>query len=171
MTENIKHILTGQYEAALAMMKFRIEACPAEYWEDKVATDTFREIAYHALFFYDYYLSPNDEGFKLISLNVLGGDEREPVVSQGLSKAETLEYVMHIRGKILDSLSAETTESLNGPGFPTLFKNPPISRLELHLYNIRHLQHHIGQLSTYLRKISDEHNLSLELKWVGTGWR
>src|ERR1700686_3300452 len=119
MTENIKHILAGQYEAALAMMKFRIEACPVEYWEGKVATDTFREIAYHALFFYDYYLSPNDESFSLNALNVLGGDEREPVVSPGLSKADTLEYVMHCRRKILDSLAGETTESLNGSGFPS----------------------------------------------------
>ena len=36
----------------------------------------------------------------------------------------------------------------------------PMSKLELHFYNIRHLQHHIGQLDDRLRVKAD----------IGIGW-
>jgi hypothetical protein len=36
-TDNFKQILTGQFEAALCMLKNCIEACPEEHWEGMIA--------------------------------------------------------------------------------------------------------------------------------------
>lgn len=172
MSEFLIKILTGQFEAVLAMMKLRIEACPDKYWEGKISEATFRQDAYHALFFFYYYLSSHEDKFVMTELHKKGGDEREPVISQGLSKDDTLEFIKLCHKRIHESLSQETEESLEGnSGFPSIFRKYPLTRAELHIYNIRHLQHHMAQLSIYLRKISDENNLSLELPWVGTGWR
>ncbi|HYM19746.1 MAG TPA: DinB family protein [Candidatus Kapabacteria bacterium] len=168
MTEYFKQILLGQYEASLAMMKQRIEACPPEHWEGKVGADTFRQITYHALFCLDLYLSSNYDTFVFHDLYQKGGDEREDQVSPGLSKDDTLVVVERCHGKILESLASETQESLQGESGFSWRKEP---RAELHIYNIRHFQHHVGQLSTYLRKVSDEHNLSLKLPWFGSGWK
>lgn len=168
MIEYLKQILTGQCEAVLAMMKQRIEVCPPEYWEGKIGESTFREDAYHALFFFDYYLSQNEEAFVLRDLHRKGGDEREPVISAGLSKEDTLSLVEICRQKIHESLALETDESLEGPSGFSWWK---ITRGELHIHNIRHIQHHTAQLSNYLRRVSDEHGLSLKLPWIGTGWR
>jgi hypothetical protein len=41
----------------------------------------------------------------------------------------------------------------------------------LHIYNIRHVQHHSGQLSAYLRRIGAGINDPKALPWIGTGWR
>jgi hypothetical protein len=77
---------------------------------------------------------------------------------------ETLAYLAACRQKLLETIGSETPESLQGAsGFSRL----PFSRGELHLYNIRHVQHHTGQLSAYLRRIVEDG----ERWWVKTGWR
>src|SRR4051812_42739310 len=108
MLEFYKQILTGQFEAALAMLNQCISACPREHWEGKIANDTFRYVAYHTLFFADFYLSPSEEAFQLRELHSRGGDERGEAASPGLSKQETLDYVPVCRQKLLDALAAET---------------------------------------------------------------
>jgi hypothetical protein len=141
-----------------------LRQCPEEHWDGKIANDTFRQVAYHALFYVDVYTSPSESAFTLRELHARGGDERTPAVSAGLSKEESLAYLAICRQKAIDSIAAETAESLQGPsGFSWL----PFSRGELHVYNIRHMQHHTGQLSAYLRRIVT----ATESWWVRTGWR
>jgi hypothetical protein len=165
MIEYVKTILTGQFEASLCMLKECVQKCPHEHWEGKIANDTFRQVAYHTLFFVDLYLSPNEEAFKLRDLHHRGGDERSSSYpSTGLTKDETLSYVAICRQKALETLACETAESLQrASGFQRL----PFSRGELHLYNLRHVQHHTGQLSAYLRRIVEDG----ERWWVKSGWR
>lgn len=167
MIDYLKKILTGQFEASLAMLNQCIQACPPDHWEGRIANQTFRQIAYHALFFVDLYLSPAEDAFQLRDVHTLGGDEREPVPSTGLSRDETLSYLAVCRQKALEVLTSETPESLERPsGYSWL----PFSRGELHLYNLRHVQHHAGQLSVYLRRIDNVPDPKA-LRWVKTGWR
>ena len=41
----------------------------------------------------------------------------------------------------------------------------PTGRAEPHLYNLRHVKHHAGQLSTSLRRIG------VDTAWARSGWR
>jgi hypothetical protein len=164
----MRQILIGQFEASLAMLNACIAACPEEHWEGKIANGTFRWVAYHTLFFVDLYLSPSEEAFELRELHQRGGDEREPVASAGLSKEETLAYVALCRQKVLDILGGETRDSLEGPSG---FSWRKFSRGELHIYNIRHVQHHAGQLSAFLRRVDESCRDRGALPWVATGWR
>jgi hypothetical protein len=168
MIEYVRQILTGQFEAALAMLHQCIEACPPEHWEGTIANATFRWVAYHALFFTDLYLSPNEGTFELRELHHRGGDERQPVAAPGLSKDETLAYVPLCRQKIFASLVTETEESLAGPSGFSWYK---ITRGEMHLVNIRHIQHHTGQLSAYLRRVDEQFKDRKTLRWIGSGWQ
>src|SRR5207248_377901 len=126
---------------------------------------TFRQVSYHTLFWTDCYLSSSESTFELRDLHREGGDERasaEP--SAGLSQEQTLTHVDFCRRKLLSALAAETAESLQGAcGFSRL----QFSRGELHLYNLRHVQHHAGQLSAYLRRVVEDG----EWWWVKSGWR
>src|SRR5262245_30518179 len=168
MIDYVRHILTGQFEAALAMLNQCRRACPPEYWEGKIANSSFRYIAYHTLFFLDFYLSPNEDAFVLRDLHHRGGDERGEEESIGLSQDDTLAYVPICRQKMLAALAAETRESLEGPSG---FSYRRISRGELHVYNIRHVQHHVGQLSDYLRRVDAKLSDRKTLPWIGSGWR
>ena len=165
MSEHVRAILTGQLEAALCMLKECVQKCPPEHWEGKIANDTFRQVAYHTLFWLDLYLSPGEDAFTLRDLHERGGDDRsDSAPSTGLSREETLAYVGICRQMIRKTLASETPESLQRPsGFAWL----PFSRAETHLYNLRHLQHHAGQLSAYLRRVVEDG----ERWWVKTGWR
>src|SRR5207244_2511582 len=165
MLEYIKTILRGQFEAALCMLNQCVEACPPQHWEGKIANGTFRWVAYHTLFFVDLYLSTED-AFTLRDVHERGGDEREPVLSPGLSKDETLSYLKVCRHRMLETLASETPGSLQGPSG---FSWKPISRGELHIQNLRHVQHHTAQLSAYLRRVDKELSDRSALPWVGSG--
>jgi hypothetical protein len=71
-------------------------------------------------------------------------------------------YVEHCREKASTAIAAETADSLAAPcGFP----RKSFSRAELHVYSIRHIQHHAAQLSLRLRL---DHQI--DIPWVRTGW-
>jgi hypothetical protein len=167
MTDYLKQIITSQFEAALCMLHYAIAACPPEYWEGKIANESFRYVAYHTLFFVDLYLS-TEADFQLRELHRRGGDERGDQASPGLSKEETLQYVNICRQKMLATIAAETTESLPGPSG---FSYRKITRGELHIYNLRHVQHHAGAMMSYLRRVDPSLSEQKLLPWIGAGWR
>jgi hypothetical protein len=167
MIDYLKQTLTAQFEAALCMLNQCIAACPPEHWDAKIGNGPFRWVVYHTLFFTDLYLSPSNETFEFRELHHRVGDEREPQPCLGLEQADALEYVAVCREKALTAVAAETPESLAGPSG---FSWYPISRGEFHINNIRHIQHHTGQLSAYLRKVNDELADRKALRWIGSGW-
>jgi hypothetical protein len=151
MIEYVRATLISQYEAALSMLNQCVAACPAEHWDAKIGNGPFRWVVYHTLFFTDLYLTTSNEEFELRDLHRRVGDEREDRACLGLEHVEALEYATVCRAKIPVTLSIETPELLAGPSG---FSWYPISRGELHLVNIRHIQHHAGQLSAFLRKVN-----------------
>jgi len=168
MVELIKQALLGEYEASLCMVKLCVQCCKPEFWEGKIASDTFRQVSYHTLFFADLYLSTTEATFELRDLHQRGGDERGKTASPGLSVDETVAYAAICRQKAIDILAAETSESLQGwSGFSWR----KCSRAELHIYNIRHIQHHVGAMSAYLRRVDDSLKDPKAVPWVGHGWR
>ncbi len=61
------------------------------------------------------------------------------------------------------SLAKETDDTLRGENGFSWHK---ISRGELHVYNIRHIQHHAAQLSLRLRL-----NADIDIPWVSHAWK
>jgi hypothetical protein len=167
MIDYFRTIVTGQYEAALCMLHHCIATCPDEHWEAKIANASFRWVAYHTLFFTDYYLS-SEAAFQLRDCHRVGGDEREDRPCEGLERTETLAYLDVCRQMVHESLARETMESMQGSSG---FSWHTISRGELHVYNIRHVQHHAGQLSAFLRKVGAASENEPALRWVRSGWR
>lgn len=168
MVDYVKQILAGQFEAALCMLNQCLAHCPPEHWEGKIANGTFRQVAYHTLFFVDFYLSPSEDAFTFRELHQQGGDELQPGPTLGLPKEETLAYLALCREKLHDALARETRQSLEGP---CGFDYRKFSRGELYIYNLRHIQHHAGQLSAYLRRVDPTLADHKALPWIGTGWR
>ena len=162
MTEHLKTILTAQFEASLAMLRECIARCPAEQWEAKIAKYTFWQVAYHTLCFADLYLTASEEAFVCRDLHPQGMEELNgEYPSRRFSQEELLRYADICREKVRESIAAETRETLEGPsGFP----RHHVSRAEMHIYNIRHIQHHAGQLSALLRRIE------VDTRWVRSGW-
>jgi len=169
MVDYIKKVLMGQFEAVLCMLNDCVQKCPQEHWDGKIAKYPFWQVAYHTLCFVDLYLSPNEESFQLRDIHPRGWSELyEEFPSRRFDKSEITEYLVMCRKKATETLASETRESLEREsGFHWL----PFSRGELHVYNIRHVQHHTGQLSAYLRRIDPALQDPKAVRWVGTGWR
>ncbi len=169
MIDHLRTILTGQFEAALAMVNDCLVKCPPEHWDGKVGKYAFWAVAYHTLIYVDLYLSLNEESFQMREIHPKGWSEFEDEYpSRRFEKAELTGYVATCLQKGRETLTAETPESLEAPsGFPWLH----MSRGEAHLYNIRHLQHHTGQLSAYLRRVDETLQDPKAVRWVSTGWR
>jgi hypothetical protein len=68
---------------------------------------------------------------------------------------------------MLASIASETEDSLAGASGFFWYE---ITRGEMHLVNIRHIQHHTGQLSAFLRRVDDRFADPHTLGWIGSGW-
>ena len=173
MLDTIKTSIVDQYEAALSMLKACVDKCPDTVWNGPVANYRFWQVVFHTLFFTDLYLGPNAESFRRQPFHLdhaaFFGDydaDYEPFedpAPRPYDKASLLIYLEFCRRKVTEALSAETVETLSAPDG---FGKPEFSRAKLHLYNIRHIQHHAAQLSLRLRLDANE-----GICWVGSGRR
>jgi hypothetical protein len=155
----------GQFEAALAMLAACIDRCPPALWDEPIGKYPFWQVAYHTLCFADCYLAPEDAAWTPQEgpggLHPRGRAELEDEYpSRRFEQAELAGYAELCLARLRQTLAAETDEALAGPsGFSWL----PFTRAELHLYNLRHIQHHTGQLSAFL------HRHGIETRWVRSG--
>jgi hypothetical protein len=173
MLDTFKPLLTHQYEAALSMLKACVDRCPDIVWDERVASYTFSQVVFHTLYFTDLYLGPDDEAsfrrqpshlhlaplFADLPANLEPFEDPTP---RSYDKAPLLTYLEFCRRKVIEVMATETEETLTATeGFGGDF-----SRAELHVYNIRHIQHHAAQLSLRLRLDTND-----GVEWVGSGWR
>jgi hypothetical protein len=59
----IKPALKRQYHASLAMLREAVERCPDHTWYDTAPKNAFWQVTYHALYFTQFYLQPDESGF------------------------------------------------------------------------------------------------------------
>ena len=160
-SKHLQTILASQLDASLAMLEACIRACPAEQWDKAVGRWPFWEVAYHTLCFADLYLAPGEAAWAPGKFQPKGMAElKDEHPSRRFEQGEMVEYVGYCRERARKVFAAETAAMLEGPtGFSWL----PFSRAEGHLYNMRHIQHHAGQLSAFLRRAG------VETRWVRAG--
>jgi hypothetical protein len=158
---NIHKNITSQYLASLEMLKQVIERCPASIWNSPEDKMKFWQIAFHALFFTHFYLQdtaqtfttwskhrPEHESFNQDRLAPLTPYERE----------ELLEYLVICQEQVKQKVSNLNMETDSG------FHWLPFNKLELQIYNIRHLQQHTGELMERLGTRAE-----VEIDWVAMG--
>jgi hypothetical protein len=163
---DLRETLAKQYLAPLDMLHRAIDVCPESLWYSTEYSNRFWHTAYHALFYTHMYLHPTEGDFRpwakhRENYNFLGPlpvpPYDKPKVDTPYAKEELLEYHQLCRGEVgarLGSLDLET---------PSGFDWVPLNKLDLQLYNIRHLQHHTGQLIDRLRNVA-----GIGVPWVGT---
>lgn len=166
----IQQILLGQYEAALDMLRTAIASCPAEHWETKVANDPARFVAFHTLYSTDIYLSRNESAFESHEFVIegrglpFGQPLPAGTLPPGLSQPRAVEYCNLCMAKARTVMTAETeTDLAGGSGF-----GHPLSRAEMHIYNIRHIQHHTGALAAHIRRLRPEFPED-GMDWIDSG--
>ncbi|UCF09773.1 MAG: DinB family protein, partial [Candidatus Bipolaricaulota bacterium] len=147
--------ITSQIRAALEMLKHTIECCPDSLWGKEPGGNAYWVIAYHTLFFAHLYLSPCEQEFVPFERAVAGregfgrtdlGDWRELRPEDVYSREDVLAYWRHVDEGVASWVEGTPLDDPSG------FHWLPFSRTEAHLYNLRHIQHHAGQLADRLRR-------------------
>lgn len=159
---NPKDAVISQFLAALEMLKLAINNCPDLLWNNPKNKNKFWHIAYHALFYTHLYLQVTERDFKAWykhrdQYHRMDHGEGMPDILEPYTQDEILSYiefcVQEVRAKMpLLDLDGKSS------GFSWL----PFGKLELQIYNIRHLQHHTAEL---MERLGEEANISID--WVG----
>ena len=165
----VMQAIESQYRAALQMLSRAITSCPEELWLAAQPRNKFWHVAFHAVFYAHLYLHRSEAEVVPWTKYRLGyqflGAVPHPryagiVIDTPYSKAEVLEFLdlcCNELGALMRSAAMDA---------PSGFFWLPFSRLEAHLYNIRHIQHHTGQLLDRLRAAGE-----IEIPWVIAGQR
>jgi hypothetical protein len=145
-----RSVIAGQYRAALAMLEQTIAACPEPLWLDRTPRNAFWHIAYHTLFYTHLYAQDSEAAFvpwpkHREQCQFLGPlpwpPHALPAIGEPYHRSEVLEYLAVCRDEVSRRVATVDLEAAVS-GFDWL----PFGKLELQLYNIRHVQHHTGQL-------------------------
>jgi uncharacterized damage-inducible protein DinB len=156
MNNTLQIELWKQFGAALDMFENAITKCPPELWDDD---RKFWYTAFHTLFFLDYYLDTCADDFKTYGpLNMTEAEIDEIMPGRTLTKDELLVYLKHCREKAHTLIAGFTEETLSARWIDK-YRN--YSMYEMQFYNMRHVQHHTGQLNMMLGHI--DHDLPI---WV-----
>ncbi len=153
MIEPLKNALWHQFGAAIDMLENAIRVCPDHVWGDRTLQPEFWYTAYHTLFYLDLYLSGTDAGFQPPDPFTLDEmDERGLLPDRVYTKEELLRYLEHGRAKCRATIAGLADLAFERQsGFSWL----DMSMFAVHLYNMRHVQHHAGQLNVLLRQKID----------------
>ena len=150
-------ICKNEYRALIEMLHKAINLCSEDLWEKEMENPPFWQLVYHTIYYLDFYLgdSPkkHEERYE-IKENL---NER---LKRSLTKEQLKNYLVATKKKcnsVLEKLSVKELEGKN-----SYFWTGPTLAHRL-IYNIRHTQHHIGQLNLLLRQ--NENDAS---KWLIT---
>ncbi|MFH1699446.1 MAG: DinB family protein [Candidatus Zixiibacteriota bacterium] len=143
----------GQFGAAIDTLENAMAACPDELWDDRSKFHIFWYVAYHTIFWLDYYLTDNTKDFH--PPEPFGMTEMDPsgiLPERTYTKSELFNYLKYCREKCQTTIMAMTDEALDSR---FKFGMVDFNKVELHLYNMRHVQHGAGQLNLILRQEYD----------------
>lgn len=154
--------LWGQFSAAMDTLGNAIRACPADLWPQDRGMYTFWYLSHHTIFWLDFYLTASPETFsppRDFGMTEMDPEGRMP--NRIHSQEELLWWLAQCREKARDLILSMTEESAS-VRFKSNWMDFPM--VELHLYNMRHVQHHAAQLNHILRQ-----ETNTAPGWVGRG--
>jgi len=152
-SELLKTVIWNQFGAAIDMLENAMRSCPDALWSDRSRRPEFWYVAFHTAFWLDAYLSDTDQGFSPPA--PFTTDEFDPaglMPDRVYGKDELFAYLAHGREKCRASIAGLTDARA---AERCVFTWRESSRLELLLYNMRHVQHHAAQLNLILRQQTD----------------
>lgn len=172
MPDLLHEVLAHQFEASLGALNVVIARCPDAIWHEPVANWKFCQAAFHTVFFTDVYLQPSEDPVALKAQAFHQSHQAQfrdyeeledrPQVHT-YDKSFVREYLLFVRQKAQDTIARESAQVLAGQSG---FSWRKCSRAELHVYSIRHIQHHAAQLGLRLR----QHSPDITIPWVSHAW-
>ena len=153
----------------LCTLNVCIDRCSGSAWHGPVVNYRFCQVAFHTLFYADYYLGADaasfrDQLFHRDHAKFFGDyeefEDRVPVMLY--DKAEVQVYLEYCRGKAAAALAAETEGIFESTG--RVSPSPVFPRRVIRLQHPAHSAPH-RELGMRLRIDSNE-----DIPWIASGW-
>jgi hypothetical protein len=148
--DSFRAAIGRQLSAAIEMLDNAMAACPDTLWDDGSGQHAFWYLAFHTLFWLDLYLTGSVEGFAPPAPFTL--EELDPagiIPDRPYPKDELRGYLTQCRSRMRAAIGGLTDETARRS---CRFGWGEVGYLELLMYNLRHVQHHVGQLNLMLRQ-------------------
>lgn len=154
--QTLTDIVENQYRASLRMLRTVLEKTPEEYLYASKYSNPSWQVAYHTIWGVQFYLGANAESYipwdkAIEGAESLGGTEEWENADEGVTVdgQNTREELL----SFIDSIEKGLRPAIESLPFdePSGFDWYPFSRFELHINNIRHIQHHTAQLIERLK--------------------
>ena len=137
-----------QYGAAINMLESVINNCPEEIWDDRTSDPPFWQVAYHTMYFLDWYLARSKEERETFKSKYNAAYRNlDTLPRDTINRDQLLPYLFDIKGKAKRRFETLTLDELNQP---SIFEWHGTSVLSSLFYNIRHVMLHIGALNSRL---------------------
>ena len=153
----IKKSYSRQIGAAFKMLEHVIDNANDTTWTARISNVPFWQICYHVLWFTDFYFHANEATFQPQSFDMKGihnywiYPDSQMIENQKhpISKSNMKAYCNYVRQK-----ANQFIQNINATYFttPSPFEWHGFPKIDLVDYNLRHLQHHVGQLDIVLRR-------------------
>ena len=143
-------ILRRHLDPTLEMLSQALHACPDELWDARDDGPPFWQYVYHALVGVDFWLSDSPQAFAFPAFHT-----REALIESGETPEEALSreqiegYLEQVTAKSRAFLHRLTPETLLQE---TEFVGQSWTAADRILVQVRHVQHHVGQLNTVLKR-------------------
>jgi len=165
MENSYQETLWKNFAAAIDMLREAITFCPDDLWQTE---PKFFYLTYHTVIFLDYYLTNPVKEFvpalpyTITNSNSLPAEAVDDVIpNKFYTRQEILDHLTSIREKCRRATILSTPDKLNERWIdqaeiklhdlcPALVIGYTV--LDIHFYNLRHVQHHVGQLNFLLRQ-------------------
>jgi hypothetical protein len=176
--DHFSEIVGRQYQAALKMLRGVIEKCPGELWDARHDEAPPWQQMLHVLFYTRLYLLPSIEGSdasenRAVALRLIGDSETKPGkegrAMWSLTKHDYHPPRMATKQELIERLDkcevalegALLDIARGGGADPSPADWIKGDRAHLLLYNLRHIQHHVGRLHGTLGR------RGVQLEWHG----
>jgi hypothetical protein len=153
----IKKSYSRQLGATFKMLEYTIDKANETTWTARINNMPFWQICYHVLWFTDFYFHANQATFQPQSFDMEGihnywiKPDSQMIENQKhpISKSNMKAYCKYVRQK-----ANQFIQGINGTYFttPSPFEWHGFPKIDLVDYNLRHLQHHVGQLDIIVRR-------------------
>jgi hypothetical protein len=159
--------LWRQLGAVIDMLENALVACPDALWQEHLWSvpsspsqspefppefSAFWYITFHALVWFDLYLSgiPEEDFIPPPPFPQGELDTPQTIPHQPYTKEQVRTYLLFVRQKCHDQLLTLTDDQAQRPVSYPWSAGQHVTYLELQLYNLRHIQEHVAQLSLFL---------------------
>lgn len=143
-SEILSKALFEQYGAALEMLEQVVKKCPEEIWDERTSGPPFWHVAYHTLWFVDWYLGGSKEERESFKPKYEVEKRLDMLPKEVLTREQLLSYLFDIKMKAKQRMNRLSLEELIQP---SVFEWHGSSILSSMLYNLRHAMLHIGALN------------------------